>query len=99
DRVLDYELRRSGKDLIVDKTPSNAAIWRRLNAAWPDARYLFLLRHPGSVYESMLSRHEDFTPDRAAEDVVSQVRDVEDARQSLPEQLWGCLDTWGYADR
>ena len=83
DRVLDHELRRSGKDVIVDKTPSNALIWRRISTAWPNARYLFLLRHPASVMESMLARHRDFTRERAIEDVVTQVAAVDEARRCL----------------
>ncbi|WP_063770544.1 sulfotransferase family protein [Streptacidiphilus carbonis] len=83
DGVLDHELRRSGKSVIVDKTPSNADIWRRISQAWPNARYLFLLRHPGSVLESMLTRHADFTRDRAIEDVLSQITAVDEARRCL----------------
>ena len=83
DRVLDHELRRSGKDVIVDKTPSNALIWRRISTAWPNAHYLFLLRHPGSVMESMLARHSDFTRERAIDDVLTQVAAVDEARRCL----------------
>jgi hypothetical protein len=83
DGVLDHELRRSGKDLIVDKTPSNAFIWRRISSAWPNARYLFLLRHPGSVVESLQARHRDFTRERAIDDVRTQVNAVDEARRCL----------------
>lgn len=83
DRVLDHELHRSGKKVIVDKTPSNALIWRRISTAWPNARYLFLLRHPGSVMESMLARHSDFTRERAVDDVATQIAAVDEARRCL----------------
>ena len=83
DRVLDHELTRSGKDIIVDKTPNNALIWRRMAAAWPDARYLFLLRHPGSVLESVLNRHRDAERTGALRDVHAQVAGVQEARSRL----------------
>ena len=83
DRVLDHELSRSGKDIIVDKTPSNALIWRRVAAAWPNARYLFLLRHPGSVLESVLSRHHDAEPESAVREISDYVTGVQEARENL----------------
>jgi len=83
DRVLAYELSRSGKDIIVDKTPSNALIWQRISSAWPDARYLFLLRHPGSVLESVLNRHHDAEPQAAVRQVADYVTGVEQARRNL----------------
>jgi hypothetical protein len=49
DRVLHRELARSGKQIIVEKTPSNVFAVKRLMTAWPDARLVFLLRHPYSV--------------------------------------------------
>lgn len=52
DRVLHRELAASGKRLIVDKTPNNVFIADRLKACWPDARFIFLLRHPGSILRS-----------------------------------------------
>jgi sulfotransferase family protein len=54
DRLLHRELRRSGKQVIVEKTAGNALIWRRLRECWPAARYIFLLRHPASVLTSVL---------------------------------------------
>lgn len=55
DRVMHLELARSGKSIIVDKTPQNTLNWRRLNRVWPQARYIFLLRHPVRVVESMIT--------------------------------------------
>jgi Sulfotransferase family len=53
DRMLHLALGRSGKSVIVDKTPQNTFRWKRLDRAWPRARYIFLLRHPVRVAESM----------------------------------------------
>jgi len=53
DSVLASALRRSGKPTIVVKTPSNALIWDRLAECWPDARFVFLLRHPAAAVSSL----------------------------------------------
>lgn len=53
DRMLHHLLSRSGKRIIVDKTPINVVHWRRLAECWPGARFVFLLRHPMHVLESM----------------------------------------------
>ncbi|MEV4081140.1 sulfotransferase [Nonomuraea fuscirosea] len=52
DRLLHRELTRSGKPVLVEKTPSNVFAWRRIAACWPDARFVFLLRHPMSIVRS-----------------------------------------------
>jgi sulfotransferase family protein len=53
DRVLHLELLKSGKSVIVDKTPQNIFEWQRLLLVWPQARYILLLRHPVRIFESM----------------------------------------------
>ena len=52
DRVLHRELARSGKRIVVEKTPSNVFVADRLRTAWPDARFLYLIRHPLSIARS-----------------------------------------------
>jgi LPS sulfotransferase NodH len=52
DRVLHRELEKSGKKYIVNKTPSDVFMWRRIAECWPDARFIFLLRHPLAIAES-----------------------------------------------
>jgi sulfotransferase family protein len=52
DRILHRELAGSGKRQIVDKTPNNIFIADRLKAAWPNARFVFLLRHPAAIARS-----------------------------------------------
>jgi hypothetical protein len=59
DRVLAEALRRSGKATLVVKTPSNVLIWERIAACWPDARFVFLLRHPAAAVASL---HSSFDP-------------------------------------
>lgn len=59
DRILHLELERTGKDVIVDKTPGNVWAWERLKRTWPEARFLFLLRHPEGVVSSLASRRNN----------------------------------------
>ncbi|MFC9248101.1 sulfotransferase family protein [Streptomyces sp. NPDC057136] len=84
DRVLHRELVHSGKDVIIDKTPGNALIWQRLHRAWPEARYLFLLRHPASMVSSLINGRPDRDPAQTATEVKTYVDAVEEARISLP---------------
>jgi hypothetical protein len=91
DRVLASLLLRSGKPTIVVKTPSNVLIWERIAACWPDARYLFLLRHPAAAVASL---HAAWNPEwhpgengNLAEAVAKGLRymtRVEEARSALP---------------
>jgi hypothetical protein len=52
DRVLHLELQRSGKRYVVEKTPEMATAYERVAACWPDARFLFMIRHPASIAQS-----------------------------------------------
>jgi hypothetical protein len=52
DRLLHRELSGSGKRLIVDKTPNNVFMADRIRECWPDARFVFLLRHPAAIARS-----------------------------------------------
>ncbi|GIH81379.1 sulfotransferase family protein [Planobispora longispora] len=67
DRMLHRELARSGKPILVEKTPSNVFAWRRVSTCWPDARFIFLLRHPASIMQSW---HEGDPENRPLEEAV-----------------------------
>lgn len=84
DRVMHRELVRSGKSYIVEKTPANVFAWRRIASCWPDARFIFLLRHPVSIVQSW----HDADPKRrsleeATREVLDYVTALEEARNSL----------------
>jgi Sulfotransferase family len=91
DRVLAEALRRSGKATLVVKTPSNVLIWERIAACWPDARFVFLLRHPAAAVASL---HSSFDPAWRPEEAGSMDESVarglrymdvvEQARSLLP---------------
>ena len=84
DRLLDRQLRLSGKTILVNKTPSDAFIWRRIAQAWPDARFIFLLRHPLAIARS----HQAGLGNKLLDHHIGRARRfmaaVEEARQELP---------------
>ncbi|KYK14854.1 MULTISPECIES: sulfotransferase [Streptomyces] len=81
DRVMHRELSRSGKDFVVEKTPANVYMFQRLRDCWPDARFVFLLRHPESIARSWHESDPVKRPyDKAVGDVLPYVRAVEKAR-------------------
>lgn len=90
DRVLHLELVRSGKRLIVDKTPPNTLVWPRLHSCWPHARYIFLLRHPGAVVTSLVNRRAE--PD--LEQIHQEVLSYAEALQAATRELSGCVVTY-----
>jgi hypothetical protein len=91
DRVLAEALRRSGKPRLVVKTPSNVLVWERIAACWPDAAFVFLLRHPAAAVASL---HSSFDPAWRPEEAGSMEESVarglrymnvvEQARSALP---------------
>lgn len=81
DRVLHRELVRHDKHQLVNKTPSDVLMWERLLRCWPDARFIFLLRHPAAVVESWHRARPQWTRERIAEDVLRYMAAVEGARQ------------------
>jgi hypothetical protein len=86
DRVMDRKLARSGKAHIVEKTPANVFIWRRIVECWPDARFIFLLRHPVSIVSSW---HESDPEKRSREDAISEVLKYLDALDDARDHLAG----------
>ncbi|MGV9279330.1 sulfotransferase family protein [Streptomyces sp. NPDC003730] len=81
DRVLHRELIGCGKDFVVEKTPANAYMYQRLKDCWPDARFVFLLRHPVSIARSWHESDPVKRPhDTAVTDVLRYMTAVEEAR-------------------
>jgi LPS sulfotransferase NodH len=78
DRLLHRELTASRKSIIADKTPNNVFIVDRLREAWPDARFIFLLRHPGAIARS----REKYKGEGADELIIKYVEALEAARQA-----------------
>ena len=83
DRILHRELVGTGKEIIVDKTPNNVFMPDRIRDCWPDARFMFLLRHPAAI---AASRREWLGPNPDDEKNVERIRQyceaLEEARQT-----------------
>jgi hypothetical protein len=83
DRLLHRELARSGKQVLVDKVPSNVLIFDRLAQAWPAARFLFLVRHPANILASALEAGPDRGPGELTSQVLRYLVRLEEARAAL----------------
>ncbi|MFF4083547.1 sulfotransferase family protein [Streptomyces sp. NPDC001777] len=79
DRLLDHQLRGSGKSVLVEKTPGNLSMWKRIAECWPEARYVFLLRHPVHVLDSLSEIFRDqlagMRLPHGPEEIEAKVRD------------------------
>ncbi|MBL1068835.1 sulfotransferase [Streptomyces sp. 7-21] len=85
DRILHRELVRSGKETVVEKTPSNVFVWKRLATCWPDARFIFLMRHPMSIARSWHEGDPEKRPmEKAVPHTLKYMVALEEARQNLP---------------
>jgi hypothetical protein len=84
DRLLHRELAASGKAIIADKTPNNVFLVDRLRECWPDARFIFLLRHPGAIARSRQAyKAEQADEDDKNADLIRRYCEaLEDARQT-----------------
>lgn len=84
DRILGLELLRSGKQIIVDKTPGNVFTWERLKYAWPNAKFLILLRHPEGVVSSLANRKNNTATRESLEaNALKYFKPLDKARRTL----------------
>ena len=84
DRMLHRSLQRSGKRVLVNKTPSDVFIAERLRQCWPDARFIFLLRHPVAVARSRRATRPQDPPERNEAKVLRYGEALERARRAHP---------------
>lgn len=84
DRVLHRELAASGKAQLVTKTPSDVFIADRIRACWPDARFIFLLRHPAAIARSRANLRPDADAERNLALIARYGRALEAARRAHP---------------
>jgi Sulfotransferase family len=84
DRLLHYQLVQSGKDVLVSKTPNNVFVWRRIAGCWPDARFVFLLRHPAAMIASRMKERAHYTREEATSAIQWYADTLEEARAELP---------------
>jgi hypothetical protein len=84
DRILHRELVTSGKQHVVCKTPNDVFIADRLAECWPDARFIFLLRHPAAILQSRQALGSKIDPDQNVELIQSYCEALESARRAFP---------------
>lgn len=84
DRVLHRQLVLSRKAIMVDKTPHNVANWQRISRAWPQARYLFLLRHPAAIARSHAEARPHVPVEVHERGVLWYGKHIAEARAQLP---------------
>ena len=84
DRILHRELAGSGKSIIAEKTPNNVFIPEKLRAAWPDARFIFLLRHPAAIAESRKNwfKGDNYDEEQNHDLIRRYCESLEEARQN-----------------
>ena len=83
DRILHRELTASGKKHIVCKTPNDVFIADRLAECWPDARFIFLLRHPAAILRSRQALGGNIDPGENLALIRSYCEALEHARESF----------------
>ena len=81
DRLLHRELETSGKRQLVNKTPSDVFVADRIAACWPDARFIFLLRHPAAILRSRQETRPQDSPERNLEIVLLYAEALDRARR------------------
>lgn len=84
DRMLHLMLSRTGTSIIVDKTPANLNLWKRIAKSWPEARYIFLKRHPLRMVESLAAASPDMDMQKHYERVNGYLVKWVEARAQLP---------------
>jgi hypothetical protein len=82
DRLLDRELRRTGKTHFVNKTPTDALMWADILSCWPDARFIFLRRHPAAIVDSWAKARTDLTRDLVGRDIHAYAVGMEQAYEA-----------------
>ena len=83
DRVLHRELSGSGRPRLVTKTPNDVFIADRIKTAWPDAKLVFLLRHPAAIVRSRQQyQGEDADHDKNVDLIRRYCEALEAARQA-----------------
>lgn len=84
DRLLNTALDRSGKSILVEKTPNSVLMWNRVAQCWPDGRFIYLLRHPAAIVDSWRRARTRQSEEDAIKSVTRYLRSLSEARKALP---------------
>jgi hypothetical protein len=82
DWYLHRELATTGKKVLVNKTPNDVFIADRIRACWPDARFIYLLRHPLAVAQSRARLRPQDSEEQNVGRVLKYAEAVEQARRT-----------------
>jgi LPS sulfotransferase NodH len=80
DCLLARQVAAAGKKRLVNKTPHDVFMWRRITTCWPDVRFVYLQRHPVSIMRSWHKARPRYTEDEAIDSVLKYLDAVEEAR-------------------
>jgi len=84
DRLLTTALRRSGKSVLVEKTPNLVFHWHQVARTWPDAKLIYLLRHPAAILDSWQRARTAQTEEQAIASVTRYLGKLCEARAAVP---------------
>jgi hypothetical protein len=84
DRLLHRELVAARKSVLVNKTPNDVFVADLIARCWPDARFIYLLRHPGAIERSRQATRPQDSPERNARMVLKYGTAIEEARAARP---------------
>ena len=87
DRLLQRELVAAHKSVLVNKTPNDVFIADLIAECWPDAKFIYLLRHPGSIARSRQETRPQDSPERNARMVLRYGNAIEAVRAAQPDGL------------
>lgn len=82
DRILHRDLTLSGKERIVCKTPNDVFNVDRIRECWPDARFIFLLRHPAAIARSRASLRPTVDEEKNVKRILQYCQALEKARRA-----------------
>lgn len=83
DRILDRELVGSRKRHLVTKTPNDVFIADQIKECWPDAKMIFLIRHPAMIAKSRKRLRPQADDDKNVELILRYCTALEAARQKF----------------
>jgi hypothetical protein len=84
DRLLHRELTAADKEILVNKTPNDVFVVDLIARCWSDARFIYLLRHPGAIARSRQVTRPQDSPERNARMVLRYGNAIEQARANHP---------------
>jgi sulfotransferase family protein len=87
DGIYRLLLQRSGKDVLVDKSPSAVAHWKRVLATWPAAPIIVLRRDPAASARSVAECGDGRNEDEAVADICTAIREIDAAHETRPDAL------------